>query len=387
MTNRPMRRAKGAGSIRQRTKGSWQVRYDGPSDANGNTPKISETVRGSRRDAERALRERVGIIEDGTYVEKSKETVTGFMERWLTIYASTNTTPRTQQGYRGNVTRYITPAIGSVALQILRPQHIQQMYSDMLDRGLSARTVLHVHRVLREALGHAVKWGSLARNPADASTPPRPQRRELRMWDIETIHDFIDAAQDSPNCDFYHLALLTGMRRGELCGLKWEDVDLTSGKLMVVRTLQRIYGKGLQEGQPKTGKSRRSIALGQEAVKLLHEIRCRQIEHRLKAGPLWQNAGYVFAQADGRPVDPDALTHHFEAIVRKAGLPHLTLHGLRHAHATLLLTAGVHPKVVSERLGHSNIAITMDTYSHVLPGLQEAAAQALDERLVRKRPA
>jgi integrase len=241
---------------------------------------------------------------------------------------------------------------------------------------------LHAHRVvLREALGHAVKREQLARNPADATTPPRPQRKTIEMWDVDTINGFLDAASDSPYRGYYDLAVLTGMRGSELCGLKWENVDLTAGKLMVVSTLQRIYGKGLLEGQPKTAKSRRSLALSARALAGLKRIRRQQAEQKLAAGSAWKGTGFVFTQPDGKPIDPDALTHDFQDIVRKAELPHLTLHGLRHAHATLLLTRGIHPKVVSERLGHSTISITMGTYSHVLPGLQEEAAQVLDARL------
>ena len=183
MSTRPLRRAKGGGSVRQRTKGSWEVRFWGPADADGQRQRIYESVRGSRRDAERVMRERLGTVESGSFVEKSKETVAEFMRRWLETYAASNTTPRTQQGYRGTISRYIAPAIGGIPLQGLRPQHIQKMYADMLERGLSARTVLHTHRVLREALGHAMKWGILIRNPADATTPPRPQRQEIAMWD------------------------------------------------------------------------------------------------------------------------------------------------------------------------------------------------------------
>ena len=146
-----------------------------------------------------------------------------------------------------------------------------------------------------------------------------------------------------------------------------------------------IDGKGLVEGKPKTRRSRRSIALSPQAVEVLHAIRGQQIEYQLAAGPLWQNMGYVLTQADGRPMNPITVTQEFTAIVRQAGLPHLTLHGLRHAHATLLLSAGVHPKVVSERLGHSNIAITMDTYSHVIPGLQEEAVLTLDTQITIDR--
>jgi integrase len=371
------------GSLEQRTTGSWRLRYDGLPDATGNRKQITETVRGTRKEAERVLRERLAAIENGGYVPKQKETVAQFMERWLDTYAATNTTLRTQQGYQGNVNRYMAPAIGNIELQKLTARHIQGMYAGMMERGLSATTVVQLHRILRQALSHAVKWGILTRNVTDATTPPRLQRKQLGMWDVDTIHRFLEAAKVSRFRDSYYLAILTGMRRSELTGLQWQTVDLTGGKLSVVNTLQRITGHGLVEGQPKTVKSRRSIALSPEAVNLLHTIRGRQIEQRLSAGDAWQNTGYALTQPDGTPVAPDMLSKDFCAIVRKAGLPYLTFHGLRHAHATLLLTAGVHPKVVSERLGHSNIAITMDTYSHVLPGLQEAAALALDQRLAR----
>ena len=258
---------------------------------------------------------------------------------------------------------------------------IQGMYAEFLDQGLGAQTVLHTHRVLREALSHAVKWGTLVRNPTDAVDPPRPRTRPREMWDTDVIHQFLKEATKSPFRDIYNLAVLTGMRRGELAGLRWEHVDLDHGKLSVATTLQRIVGKGVVQGQPKTARGRRMLALSHSAVRLMQGVRSRQIERRLGAGPAWKDTGYVFTQEDGSPIDADRISKDFARIVRKAGLPYLTFHGLRHAHATLLLTAGVHPKVVSERLGHSNISITMDIYSHVLPDLQETAAQAIDERL------
>jgi integrase len=196
-----------------------------------------------------------------------------FLNRWLQIYAASNTTLWTQEGYRGNIERYIIPAIGRIELQKLTPDQIQNMYAELLARPLSNRTIRHAHRVFSEALKHAVKWGLLTRNPADAITPPRAEQKELEMWDVETTQQFLEAVTGHRFRDFYHLALLTGMRRSELCGLKWEDVDLISGRLSVVRTLQRIAGTGLMEGQPKTARSRRSIALSPQAVKLLHAIR------------------------------------------------------------------------------------------------------------------
>ena len=380
MANRPQRRAKGAGSVRQRTKGSWQLRYDGPPDEDGNSTKIAETVRGSRRDAERVLRERIGAVETGTLVPRSKETVAEFMRHWLDTYVATNTTLRTQQGYRVNIKR-MAKAIGNIQLVGLQPQHIQKMYAELLERGLSPQTILHTHRVLREALAHAVKWGVLVRNPADAVDPPRPERKTINMWDTETVNTFLEAAKEIQFGDLYRFAILTGMRRSEIAGLKWQYVDLHNRRLSVVSTLQRIVGKGLVEGQPKTGRSRRVISLSLRTVTLLREVRGIQIKNRLKSGPVWQDTGYVFTQPDGGAIDADRISRKFAHFVRDAGLPHLTFHGLRHAHATSALYAGVHPKVLSERLGHSNIAITMDTYSHVLPDLQEAAAEAIDEQL------
>jgi integrase len=281
--------------------------------------------------------------------------------------------------------RYLDPTIGAVPLQGLTARHVQGVYAGMLEKGLSNTTVVQLHRILREALSHAVKWGILTRNVADATSPPKVQHKEIEMWDVDTVLRVMDGVRESRFGDLYPLAILTGLRRSELCGLKWEHVDLVRGRLSVVSTLQHITGYGLVEGQPKTARSRRSIALSPQAVDLLHAIRNQQIAQLLEAGPVWQNTGYVFTQADGSLLAPDMISKDFCAFVRKAGLPHLTFHGLRHAHATLLLTDGVHLKIVSERLGHSNIAITADTYSHVLPGLQEQAVLGLDQRLFKRK--
>lgn len=302
------------------------------------------------------------------------------MYRWLETYAATNTRLRTQQGYRSHIRANIVPAIGSVRLQELRPDQIQKMYSDLLARGISV-TAVRVHRLLKQALSHAVKWGLLIRNPVDATTPPRGEAQELEMWDIPTLRAFLDAASGSRYGTLYHLAVLTGLRRSELLGLTWKAVDLDARSLMVLKTLQRITGHGLVEGQPKTKRSRRPIALSPEAVKVLRRIRANQLEERLVAGPAWEDTGFVFTQPNGRRVDSNFVTRDFQKIVTHAGMPHLTLKGLRHAHATVMLTKGVHPKIVSERLGHSNISTTMDIYSHVIPGLQEKAANTVDEAL------
>ena len=386
MPSKPLRSTRGSGSIRQRSKGSWQIRYDGPPDENGKVRKLSETFRGSKPEAEKRKRELLGLIDSGDYVDKSEETVARFLKNWLETYAATNTTLRTQQGYRGLINRYIGPRIGNLALQGLQAGHIQRLYSDMLERGLSARTVLHTHRVIRQSLGHAVKWGLLSRNVADATTPPRPERKEIKTWDIETTQAFLELVEGSRYGDFYHMAILTGMRRSELCGLKWEAVDFDNARITVVRTLQLIYHRGLVEGTPKTDRSRRSIAVNPSALEVLRRIRTAQFEQRLSVGAAWQEQSFVFTRPDGRPLMPDDVTKDFHDIVKDSGLPHITLHGLRHVHATMLLSKGIHAKIVSERLGHSNIGITMDTYSHVLPGMQEVAAAAMEEALGQANP-
>ncbi|MCH8865674.1 MAG: tyrosine-type recombinase/integrase [Proteobacteria bacterium] len=204
------------------------------------------------------------------------------------------------------------------------------------------------------------------------------------VLDADTFQAFLEVAKDSPFRDMYHLAALTGMRRSELCGLKWADVNLDNAELRIVRTLQRIDGQGLVEGQPKTQRSRRTLALGNSAVDLLLRVRAEQAEQRLKIGELWQSRGFVFTKDDGAPISGERVSKDFAKIVRTNGLPHLTLHGLRHTAASLLIAGGVHPRTIADILGHSSISITMDVYGHLINGVQREAISILDERLASR---
>jgi len=370
------------GSITQRTKGSWQLRYDGPEDATGRRKQVNETLRGSRKEAERVLRERLLAIETGNYVARNKETVGQFMESWLEGYAASHTTPRTQVGYRGNVTRYITPCLARVQLQALTPRHIQDLHKWMLDKGLSNQSVVHAHRTFSKALKDAVSWGIITKNPAVSVSPPRPERQEVEVWDMATIARFMEASQDSPFHEAFMLALHTAMRRSEITGLRWDGVDFSANTIRVTGTLQRVTGHGLLAGQPKTKTSRRAIALGSTAIDLLHMIRGKQLALQAELGDLYQNeAGYVFTDERGKPIDSNRLSREFARIVKVAALPHATLHGLRHCVASLMLADGASIKTVAEKLGHSNPSLTLDIYSHLLPTIQEQAADALDKRL------
>ena len=274
MANRPQRRAKGSGSVRERPTGSgrWQIRFNGSPGQDGIPSVQSETFKGSRRQADRRLRELVGMVESGSYAEKTQATISEFLDRWLTTYVASNTAPSTQRGYEAVVRRYIKPAFGATLIQSLQPHQIQAMYTHLLAKGLSATTILHTHRVLREALQYAIKWSVLARNPADATDPPRPERHEMKMWDVATIHRFLNASLGNPYRDIYHLAVLTGMRRSELLGLQWKDIDMDKTALHVQRSLQRINGRGLVVSQTKTQKSRRAISLGSSTIELLKDV-------------------------------------------------------------------------------------------------------------------
>lgn len=358
------------GHIDSRGKGTWRIRWEAPRGADGRRRYRGETIHGTKKEAEGVLRDRLREQERGGYVEPSRETLSEYMERWLQTYAASNCAPRTVQGYRQYVRCYVNPSIGGVRLQALQPTHVQGLYADLLKRGLSSTTVVQLHRIIHEALAHAVKWELCLRNITDAVSPPKIVRKEAPVWDDEIVGRFLDVSKSTRYDGFFRLALLTGMRRGELAGLRWSNVDLVSGRILVLETRGWLTGQGIVTGKPKTARSARSIVLDDDAVELLHNIKGRQI--------LGGNQSeYVLTAPEGGPVDPNEASHAFHKLVKKARLPHLTLHGLRHVQATRLLQRGVNPKIVSERLGHSTVSITLDVYSHVLPGLQESAIRDL----------
>jgi integrase len=372
------KRSYGSGNILERSPGVFLVRYRDNAGKRHN-----ETVRGNRKRAEAVLTERRTSLETGSFSGKKKLTVGAYLQDWLETYAVTNCTAKTVQGYKQSINCYTGP-ISGITLQKLDATHIQPIYAGMIKRGLSNRSVDALHKALSIAFNTAVKQGTIKRNILDAVIAPKVIKKEVEVWDTETRAKAMTILRESQYGDFYQLGLMTGMRRGELAGLKWANVNLASKHLQVVNTLQRITGQGLMNGQPKTERSRRSIALSADTVSLLHEIRGKQMTQQLEVADAWTDSGYVFTTGDGMPVDPNLATRAFKKMVTTAGLPKLTINGLRHTHATILLEQGVNPKVVSERLGHASVATTMDIYSHVLPDMQEKAALAIDAALAPK---
>ncbi|MBE9512856.1 MAG: site-specific integrase [Chloroflexi bacterium] len=281
----------------------------------------------------------------------------------------------------------ITPALGRIHLTQLQPRDFQNYYGQALTSGradgkggLSSRSVCYHHRILSEALSHAVRMGLVGRNVAEVVDPPRVEHKNLSILSPENVPRFLEAAQDTPHYVLFYTALYTGMRLGELLGLRWCDVDLDLASLSVVQSLYKCRGV-CKIIQPKSSHSRRQIAMSPSLALLLRKHKTNQQAQRILLGKVLGDSDLVFTYVDGKALDPKVISHNCAKILKRAGLPHIRFHDLRHTHATLLLKAGVHPKIVSERLGHANIGITLDTYSHVLPGLQEKAAERFDEML------
>ena len=375
------KRPYGTGSVVKRGN-SYRLVFSGPPGVDGKRKQITESLKGgTKKDAERVLRERISAVQNGGYIPRNIETIGQFVWRWFETHAVPNVSLKTQQGYRGSINRYIVPAIGSLRLQHLDPSDLQRMYASIINRGLSARTALHVHRLMHRILRDAVRWNAVQRNVADAVTPPKVRRPEMRIFTVQELQRFLDAAPDDAIGSTFQLAVLTGLRRSELAGLRWSDVDVDRSVLRVTQTLQRVSGHGLVIGEPKSTQSRRAVALGERAVKLLKGVKVRQLEEQLASGDLYEETGYVFADALGAPIDPDRVSKVFRRTVAVADVPKLGIHSLRHLHASLALEQGVDMKTTSVRLGHSQISVTADLYSHVTPAMQEHAARAVDDAL------
>jgi integrase len=374
------------GHIYQRSKGSWTIVYDLPMDAvTGKRRQKSQTVKGTKRNAERALREVLLSLEQGSYVKPNKMTLGELLRQWLKNYASMNTTDRTQESYKSIVERHLIPALGKLSLVDLEAQSIQGYYAKKLldgradgKGGLSARSVVYHHRILSKALDYAVKMGLVVRNVAKVVEPPRVARVTMQTLSPEEVSRFLDVARDTDYYVYFSALLYTGLRRGELLALRWRNLDLGGGKLSVVETAYRLGSGEYRIKEPKTPQSRRTVILPPSLVELLKVYRFDQELLRIQLGIGLNADDFVFIRADGSPINPNAITLAFRRIIKRAGLKSIRIHDLRHTHATLMLRAGIHPKVVSERLGHANIGITLDLYSHVLPGIQEAAAAKFD---------
>jgi integrase len=348
-------------------------------DAGGRRRYASKQFR-SRAEAQKWLTAAQREIDLGAFVEPARTTLAEYLDRWLEA-AGPGLARRTAYGYAAVLNRYVRGPLGHKRLDRVQPLDVQRLYSAMLARGLSARTVRHTHAALHVALKQAVRWGLLARNPSDSAELPAVPHSERRVLSPDEAVRFLRAAAAMPRGLIFEFALLTGMRPEEYLAVKWSDVDFGRGTAQIKRALVRIHG-GWSFEEPKTKKSRRTVTLPAPLVRKLKEHRRAQNELRLKLGGEWQTHDLVFCGETGAPHSIPNLTYrYFRPILEKAGLPRIRLYDLRHSCATVLLIAEENVKVVSERLGHSSVVLTLDTYSHVLPTMQQGAASKLEDLL------
>jgi integrase len=363
------------GHITKRSQDSYSIVIDiGTNPATGKRQQQRVTIHGTKRDAEKHLGELLHQLDNGMFIRPGKTNLAEFLS------------PRTAEGYEYIVRRHLIPALGNIPLTQIKPEHLQKYYSEKLSAGrcdgnggLSAHSVRHHHITLHTALESAVKWGLLARNPADAVTPPHFQRPDMHILDEAGMGLLLEAAKITPYYAVFYLALFTGMRRSELLALRWSDVDLILCELSVSRSLHHLRDGSTIFRQPKTARSRRLIALTPSTVLVLKEHKEKQTANNIFIGKVPNDSDLVFSHADGTPLLPDTITREWARLTRRLGLTGIRLHDARHTHASLMLKQGVHPKVVQERLGHASITTTLDTYSHVTPGLQQAAALRFDD--------
>ncbi|HEV7376820.1 MAG TPA: tyrosine-type recombinase/integrase [Pyrinomonadaceae bacterium] len=377
-----------AGQIIKRGDNTWLVRIFTGCDTEGKRRYLNKTIKGKKKDAETYLSKTITAISTDTFVEPSRMSLNAYLDKWLDTAARPRLSERGFVAYGILLNLYVRPVLGDKIMSEVRAQDIQSLYAKMQERGLAASTIRHAHTPLSSAFKQAIKWRIVAQDPTALVELPRIRQKEMRAFSpIEAMHFLTSAAQDRWAV-LFALALTTGMRPEEYFGLQWKDIDLASGVITVQRSLVWRSNKSgdWYFGELKTTRSRRSIPLPASLVRSLVEHKRHQAEQRLKVGPAYQNLDLVFASTTGTPlIRLDITRRHFKPILKRAGLSEsFRLYDLRHSCATLLLAANEHPKVVSERLGHASVTLTLDTYSHVLPTMQQAASDKLENMLFSK---
>ena len=373
------RRGAGEGTIRQRSDGRWEARVlvTDPSGCRARRSLLGRT----RAAVAAKLAEAQQAEASGLAAATSRMSLGDYLASWLDAIEP-RVRPRTYESYELIVRVHLAPALGHAALARLTPPQVQAFLNAKTRAGCSPRTVAYIRAVLRQALGQAERWGLVTRNVAKLADAPRVPRREIRPLDPTEARTFIEAIRGDRLEGLYVTALGTGLRQGELLGLSWRDVDLDAGTLRVRQALQRNR-TGLVLVEPKSATSHRAVALPAVVVTALRAHRVRQLEERLAAAGRWPDDAreLVFLSTIGTPLEGVNVTRRFQALLVDAGLPRQRFHDLRHACATLLLAQGVAPRVVMETLGHSQISLTMNTYSHVVPSMTRHAAERMDEAL------
>ncbi len=376
------KKGNGEGSIYEHRRNGKKVGYRGAYTVHAASGPKRRYVSGkTREEVRRKLVKAMADRDGGMVFDAGGLTVEEYLTRWLEDSVKGTVRVSTYEVHRHMIQPHIIPALGRLKLKDLSPMHVRSFYREKLDSGLSSATVRKMHSILRKALKQAILDGLIPRNVCEAVKPPKVERKEITPLDREQAKALLDAASGDRLGTLYVLAVHTGMREGELLGLKWEDVDLESGILRLRRALVREGGK-VKLGDLKTAKSRRQVQLTRAAADALRSHLERQLEEMKRMGSLYQPGGLVFATESGALINPSNLRNRsFKPLLKRAGLPDICFHDLRHTCATLLLSQGTHPKLVQELLGHATIAMTLDTYSHFLPSMGDQTVRAMEAAL------
>ena len=364
-------RGRNEGSIHQRSNGTWRVQIYLDGKRTGKTFK-------TKAEAQNWLQEMQYQLRRGFDLEGSQITLGEYLQQWLDA-KSVSARETTIYQYRLQVKNHIIPYLGDVPLQDLHLARIERFYTELIASGVGVRTVRYVHGVLHRALEKAMQYDLVIRNPAHGAAQPKYAHKEMTVLDEYQVPQFLIAARGSSYEALYHVAIKTGMRQGEMFGLKWTDLQWQSGTLLVQRQIKRVPGSGWQFAEPKTNAGRRTIRLGEGTLQALRIHRERQERQKKGANGGWKEHGLIFPNSVGTPGDPSNLRKDFLRILQSAMLPKLRFHDLRHTAASLMLNNGVPPIVVSRILGHAKPSTTMDIYGHLLSNMQGEAARIMDE--------
>jgi integrase len=370
------------GNITRRGKRSWRIKFDiGIDHLTGKRQTRYVTVQGTKKEAETEAAKIIAGLSAGTYVEGSKETVAQFVERWLADWATGNTSPKTLERYGQLLRLHVARLMGATPIQKVNASTLQSMYATLIREGLAPRTTLHVHRVVHRMLRHAAQWGVVHSNAASLVDAPTVTATEIDILTSPQVKHMLVGFKVTPLYAFTTLALGTGMRRGELLALRWQDINLDGAVLQVERSLEQTKAGGLRFKPPKTKYGRRSIPLPATTVAELraHRRVAQELRLALGGGKLPDDA-LVFPEADGSPRSPNAATKAWKKAAEGLGLT-VSLHALRHTHASILIASGLDVLTISRRLGHGSPAITLTVYGHLFRQ-DDRAAQILEAAFV-----
>lgn len=333
----------------------------------------------TKKEAEQACAKLITQLSKGDYLEPSKKTVQEAMEAWLDSILKSTLRISTFDNYSKAIRKRIIPVLGKLKLKDVSTDHIQSFYLALTREGLSPEYIRYLHSILKSFFKHQVRIQNITKNVVELAIPPRIGRKEQKTWSIEETVRFLEAAKEDNQSYYivYVLALYTGLRRGEVLSLRWKDCDLIQGKISVCQTLY-YSNQQFHFLEPKTSRSNRLVSIPDTVVETLKAHRLEQGEHKREMGSAYEDYDLIVANEIGRPINPRSLTGHFRRTIEKSGVPKIRFHDQRHTHATILLKLGEHVKIVSERLGHSNAAMTMNVYSHVTSDMQKEAAKKFD---------